>query len=67
MSSTTILLHVILGAVGMGYLTYARSRRNPVALLCGVGLLATPYAIHSAPLAAVVGVLLMIVPMWLRL
>jgi hypothetical protein len=64
--TTTLMLGVLFGAVGMGYIVYGRKQRQGVALLSGIGLCVLPYVIPGAILLAIVGVVLMALPFWLR-
>ena len=43
MSSTLILLSILLGAVGIAYITYGKTQRKAIPLLGGVVLLVMPY------------------------
>ncbi len=65
-STATLLLGVLFGAVGMGYLVYARRQRKGVALVSGVGLCVLPYVIPTAILLALAGLVLIVLPFWIR-
>jgi hypothetical protein len=65
-SATTLMLGVIYGAIGMGYLVYARQQRKGVALISGVGLIVIPYLIPGVVWLIVAGVVLVALPFWVR-
>ena len=65
-SATTLMLGVLYGAIGMGFLVYARQQRKGVALFSGVGLIVIPYVIPGVVWLIVAGVVLVALPFWVR-
>ena len=61
MTTSILLLGVLFGAVGVGYVMYARKQKAPLPLVCGVALMVMPYFLSNALvlflLCAVVAVL----------
>jgi hypothetical protein len=61
MTTSILLLGVLFGAVGVGYVMYARKQKAPLPLVCGVALMVMPYFLSNAVvlflLCAVVAVL----------
>ena len=61
MTTSILLLGVLFGAVGVGYVMYARKQKAPLPLVCGVALMVLPYFLSNAVvlflLCAVVAVL----------
>ena len=65
-STTNIFLAMLFGAIGLGYIVYGKKQRRGIALVCGVALCAFPYFISNAILVIIVGIVLMILPFYLR-
>ena len=61
MTTSILLLGVLFGTVGVGYVMYARKQKAPLPLVCGVALMVMPYFLSNALvlflLCAVVAVL----------
>ena len=66
MATASLLLGVLLSAVGLGLLVYGRRQQSITPFICGLGLMLAPYAIDDVWLLAGVGVALITVPLWLR-
>ncbi|HSI52133.1 MAG TPA: hypothetical protein VLA61_28025 [Ideonella sp.] len=62
MSTATLLLSVLFGAIGSGYFLYGRKQRAVVPLLCGLALIVMPYFIPNAALLVVAGVAVSAIP-----
>lgn len=63
---TNLLLSVIFGAFGLGYFVYGRKQQAIVPLACGTALMVIPFLIVKAILLASVGVVLIVLPYFLR-
>ena len=66
MDSTTLLLGVLFGSVGLGFFTYGRRQRAVVPFLVGVGLFVIPYLIHDLIALLLAGAALCLLPWFLR-
>jgi hypothetical protein len=66
MNEATLWWGLLFGAIGLGYLAYARRQRAPVPLVCGIALVAFPYFVSSAWAMALVGAALVALPWILR-
>ncbi|MCF7817019.1 MAG: hypothetical protein K9M54_03990 [Kiritimatiellales bacterium] len=62
MDSSTILIGVLLGAIGCGYIVYGRKQLHSMALVSGILLCIFPYFVANIWLALLIGVLLMLLP-----
>ena len=58
----TLFFGLLFGAVGSGYLVYAKRQHNALFLVVGFVLILIPYFIASAVLLVVVGLCLAAVP-----
>jgi hypothetical protein len=65
MDSGTILLGVILGAIGMGYIVYGRKQMHAMALISGILLCIFPYFVPNIWLALLIAAVLMLLPRFL--
>jgi predicted cobalt transporter CbtA len=65
-STTVLLLNVLLGSIGAGYMVYGRRNNHLLATICGLLLLVVPSLI-SAPLPLVLaGMAVMTLPFLMR-
>lgn len=67
MNEATLWWGMLFGAIGLGYLAYARRQRAPVPLACGIALVAFPYFVSNAWAMALVGAALVALPWIVRL
>ena len=66
MDSTTLLLSMLFGSIGVGYVMYAKNAAKWVPAAAGVGLLVLPYLISSVAALVIVCLLLMALPFVIR-
>lgn len=59
---STLVIGIITGALGMGYIVYGRRQTKFVPLVAGIFLCAYPYFIDSVVWLCVVGALLLTAP-----
>ena len=62
MDSWSILLSVLLGAIGFGYVVYGRKQMHAIALISGILLCIFPYFIANIWLTLLIAGLLMLLP-----
>ena len=62
MNGTNLVLGMLLGAVGAGYLVYGRRQGKGSALLAGVGLMVFPYFVSGLLITLGVAVVLAALP-----
>ena len=63
---TTLMLTVLVSAIGTGYIVYGKKQRRGIALLSGIIMCIYPYLVDSPVWMALIGVVLMIVPFILQ-
>ena len=66
MNQASLWWGMLFGAIGLGYLAYARRQRAPVPLLCGIALVAFPYFVSNAWALVLVGAALVALPWVVR-
>jgi len=57
---------LLFGSIGLGYFIYGKKQRSSVPLICGLALMLFPYFVSNIMLLVGVGVLLAIIPYFLR-
>jgi hypothetical protein len=62
MDSTTLLLSMLFGSIGVGYIMYAKKMGEWVPAAAGLALLVVPYLISSFIFLVIICVVLMAVP-----
>lgn len=65
-NSTSILIGVLFGSVGMGYLVYGKKQRKGIPLLSGIALCIFPYFVTNIFIAFILGIVLMVLPFFIR-
>ena len=66
LSASILMLSMLFGSVGLGYLIYGKKAGQLIPLGAGLALMIFPYFISSVMLLIVIGLVLMIVPFVLR-
>ena len=66
MNATQLFLGVIFSSIGLGYFMYGKKQKMTVPLAYGLILMIYPYFIESTALLSVVGVILALLPYFLR-
>ena len=67
MSTSSLLLGVLFGSIGVGFLLYGRKQRAIVPLICGVALILVPYLVDSTGLLVAMGISLVAIPYFVRI
>ncbi|ENU92920.1 hypothetical protein F971_01907 [Acinetobacter vivianii] len=66
MNATQLLLSVIFSSIGLGYFLYGKKQKMTVPLVCGLVLMLFTYFIDSTAMISVIGIILSILPYFLR-
>ncbi|NIE96094.1 amino acid transport protein [Acinetobacter sp. Tr-809] len=66
MNATQLFLGVIFSSIGLGYFMYGKKQKMTVPLVCGLILMLFTYFIDSTAMISIIGVVLSIVPYFLR-
>ena len=64
--TSTLIWGVVFGSIGFGFFLYGKKQRNIVALGCGIGLIALPYLVANVYLLILSGVVLAVLPYFLK-
>ena len=65
--SSLLLWGMLFGTIGWGFFSYGRKQKRTVPLIVGLALFALPYIIVNLYTLIIVGVVLMIVPYFVRI
>jgi len=63
---TSIIISIFWGIVGIAYFSYGRKQQNNVALISGIALMAFPYLISNLFAVVFIGVVLVVLPFFIR-
>ncbi|HEY2987683.1 MAG TPA: hypothetical protein VGL11_08150 [Candidatus Binatia bacterium] len=67
MDSQSLYWGVIFGSIGLGYFVYGKKQSRIVPLVSGIGLMVFPYFVSNTVLLVIIGVLLSVLPYFVRL
>ena len=67
MDTGSLMWGMIFGSIGLGYFVYGKKQKSVVPMLAGVGLMLFPYFISNTILLVIVGVMLSVIPYFIRL
>lgn len=65
-SSATLLWSLFFGSCGLGYLIYGKKQQKLMPFISGVLLMAFPYFISNPVMLVVIGVTLMVLPVFVK-
>ena len=66
MDTTSLLIGLVLGSIGVGYCIYGKKQSHPVAFIAGLLLMGLPYVIDSNVMLLSVSVAVMLLPKFIR-
>jgi hypothetical protein len=66
MNATQLFLGVIFSSIGLGYFLYGKKQKMTVPFISGLVLMVFPYFIESNVLLSGIGILLSVIPYFLR-
>ncbi|MFK4048567.1 amino acid transport protein [Acinetobacter venetianus] len=66
MNATQLFLGVIFSSIGLGYFLYGKKQKMTVPLVCGLVLMLFTYFIDNTIIISVIGIVLSILPYFLR-
>jgi hypothetical protein len=64
--TTSLLLGVLFGSIGMGYIVYGKKQRKGMALLSGIALCVFPYCVSTIFFVVLIGLALMALPFFIQ-
>ncbi|WP_151810711.1 amino acid transport protein [Acinetobacter bereziniae] len=67
MNSTTLFLGLIFSSIGLGYFIYGKKQKMTMPFICGIALMIFPYFIENNLLISVIGMILSLIPWFIRI
>lgn len=67
MTTTSLLLDLIFSCIGLGYFIYGKKQQSSIPLVCGLSLMIFPYFIENTLWMTVIGMVLSVLPYFIRL
>ena len=67
LDTSYLLISLIFSSIGLGYFIYGRKQKHKVAFYSGIGLMGYPYLVTGIVPMIVLGVVLMLLPKFVRL
>jgi hypothetical protein len=67
MESTIMLWGLFFGSIGFGYFIYGKKQSHPIAKYTGIVLMVYPYFIANNVALVIVGVLLLLLPKFVKI
>ncbi len=67
MDSATILWGLLFGSIGVGYFIYGKNQAHVVARYTGIVLMIYPYFMSNVVALVIVGILLLLLPKFVKL
>jgi len=66
-ATVLLLLGVLFSSIGFGYFLYGKKQQKSVPLICGIVLIIYPYFIENISIMLALGLVLCVIPKFLRL
>lgn len=67
MTATPLLLGLIFSCIGLGYFIYGKKQQCSIPLVCGLSLMIFPYFVENTLWMTVIGIVLSVLPYFIRL
>lgn len=67
MNSTALFLGLIFSSIGLGYFIYGKKQKMTMPFICGIALMIFPYFIENNLLISVIGMILSLIPWFIRI
>lgn len=67
MNSTTLFLGLIFSSIGLGYFIYGKKQKMIVPFICGIALMIFPYFLENNLLISAIGMILSLIPWFIRI
>lgn len=66
-STSTLILGVIFGAIGLGFFVYGKKQKAIIPLFCGIVLMILPYFIPNMYILIFSGIIMAAIPYFIRI
>ena len=65
-SEASLIWGILFGSFGLAYFIYGKKQKKILPLLCGLGLMLFPYFVTNVTLIVIIGILLVIMPWFIK-
>ena len=66
-STSTLIMGVIFGAIGLGFFIYGKKQKAIIPLFCGIVLMILPYFIPNMYILILSGIIIAAIPYFIRI
>ena len=66
-NASTLMWGVIFGSIGLGFFVYGKKQKTIVPILCGIGLMVSPYFISNIYILVFSGIVLVALPFFIKI
>ena len=66
-STSTLMMGVIFGAIGLGFFVYGKKQKAIIPLFCGIGLMILPYFISNIYILILSGIIVAAIPYFIKI
>ena len=66
-STSTLIMGVIFGAIGLGFFIYGKKQKAIIPLFCGIVLMILPYFIPNMYILILSGIIMVAIPYFIRI
>ena len=66
-STSTLLMGVIFGAIGLGFFLYGKKQKAIIPLFCGIVLMILPYFIPNMYILILSGIIIVAIPYFIKI
>jgi len=66
-STSTLIMGVIFGAIGLGFFIYGKKQKTIIPLFCGIALMILPYFIPNMYILILSGIIIVAIPYFIRI
>lgn len=67
MNSSALFLGLIFSSIGLGYFIYGKKQKMTMPFICGIALMIFPYFIENNLLISAIGIILSLIPWFIRM
>jgi hypothetical protein len=67
MTTAQLLLGVLFSSIGLGYFLYGKKQKVTMPLICGLALMIFPYFVENTAMLTTTGIILSLLPYFVRL
>ena len=67
MNISSLMWGILFGSIGLGFFVYGKKQKAIIPILCGIGLMVSPYFISNIYILILTGIVLVVMPYFIRI